>query len=64
MIAGSSMHAMMRTHRVVAGRTGLDVDPKDLLEALRPGHRGTAFGRRPLLRIRCVAFFGPSECDC
>ena len=39
-------------HRPAAGRAGLDVDPEHPLEALRPGHRGTAFGRRRLLRIR------------
>ena len=32
-------------HRPAAGRTDLDVDPENPLEALRPGHRGTAFGR-------------------
>ena len=40
-------------HRPAAGRTGLDVDPENPLEALRPGHRGTAFGRCLVLRIRC-----------
>ena len=44
MMAGPSMRARMRT-APAAGRPGLDVDPEDPLEALRPGHRGTAFGR-------------------
>ena len=39
-------------HRPATGRAGLDVDPEHPLGALRPGHRGTAFGRCPLLRIR------------
>jgi len=43
MMAGPSMRARMRT-APAAGRPGLDVDPEDPLEALRPGHRGTAFG--------------------
>ena len=38
-------------HHPAAGRTGLDVDPKDPLEPLRPSHRGAAFGWRRLLRI-------------
>ncbi len=49
MTSGSSMHAMIRP---AAGRAGLDVDPEHPLEALRPRHRGTAFGWRRLLRIR------------
>lgn len=36
----------------VPSRTALDFDLEDLLEALRPRHRGTAFGWRRLLRIR------------
>ena len=39
-------------HRPAAGRTGLDIDPEDPLEALRPGHCGAAFGWRRLLRVR------------
>jgi hypothetical protein len=30
-------------HCPVAGRAGLDIDAKDLLEALRPGHCGAAY---------------------
>ena len=30
-------------HCPVAGRAGLDIDAKDLLEALRPAHRGAAY---------------------
>lgn len=40
-------------HRPAGGRADLDVDPEHRFQALRPSHRGTAFGRCPLLRIRC-----------
>jgi len=40
-------------HRPTAGRAGLDIDPEDPLEALRPTHRGAAFGWASLFRIRC-----------
>jgi hypothetical protein len=40
-------------HRSAASRTGLDVDPENPLGALRPAHRGPAFGWRRLLRVRC-----------
>ena len=51
MTSGSSMQAMIRIAPPQAGQVS-DVDPEHPLEALRPGHRGTAFGRRRLLRIR------------
>ena len=41
-------------HRPTAGRAGLDIDPKDPLEALCPSHRGAAFNWRSLLQI-CAA---------
>ena len=50
MRSGASMQAMIRI--APAGRAGLDVDRENSLQALRPGHRGAAFGRCPLLRIR------------
>ena len=30
-------------HRTAAGRTGLDIDPENPIQALRPGHRDAAF---------------------
>ena len=41
-------------HRPTAGRAGLDIDPKDPLEALCPSHRGAAFNWRGLLQIRAA----------
>ncbi len=37
--------------RATTGRTGLDVDAEDAHQALCPGHRGPAFGRRGLLAV-------------
>ena len=63
MTAGSSMHATIRT---AAGRAGLDVDTEHPFQALRPGHRGAAFGRCRFIQILCrrmlTAPAPPSRC--
>jgi len=46
------LNARDDSYRTAADRAGLDVDPEDPFQALRPGHRGAAFGWRGLLRIR------------
>ena len=37
--------------RAATDRAGLDVDTEDAHQALCPGHRGAAFGRRGLLAV-------------
>ena len=39
------------SHRSATGRAGLDIDREDPFQALRPYHRGKAFGRGGLVRI-------------
>jgi hypothetical protein len=46
------LNARDDAHRPAAGRAGLDVNTEHPFQALRPGHRGAAFGRCRLLGIR------------
>lgn len=43
---------LVDTHRPATGRTGLDMNPEDALEALRPSHRRAGY---PSLRYRRVS---------